>query len=115
MSENSIIQFITFVGVVTLMQFKKHFHWLYLQDTDPTFRKYGSEDDYLRAKGLDGNFVNQPHQFSLSMELLIPFFKKDKDDKPSEVGKLYIKRIYQLLIMIYAGLIVLFAELILLE
>lgn len=110
LSENTIIKLITFVGVVTLGQQKRYYHWLYLKDTDPTLKKYDKEDDFYDARGLDGNLSNPPYQLSTMGLLLMPYFKADKNDKPTEIGKFYAKRIKQLIVLTYLGIATLIAE-----
>ena len=104
------IKFITFLGVVALAQQKRYYHWLYLKDIDPTLKGYDKEDDLYNAKGLDGNLLNPLTPLSTMWGLLIPFFRVKKDDNPSEIGKLYAKRIRQMLVFTYLGIATLVIE-----
>ena len=110
LSENTIIKFITFIGVVALAHQKRYYHWLYLKDIDPSVKGYDKEDDFYNAKGLDGNLLNPLSQLSTMGLLLIPFFRVKKDDKPSEMGKIYANRIRQMLVLTYLGIATLVVE-----
>jgi hypothetical protein len=115
LSQNSIIKIITFIGVVTLGQQKKNYHWLYLKETDPTFKKYDKEDDLYRDKGLDGKSMNSPFQLSTMGALLIPYFSTDKDEKLTDLANFYAKRIKLLIAITYTGIGALILEFIYLE
>jgi hypothetical protein len=86
------------------MTLKKNFHWEYLKETCPEFRKFKLQDEYERKTDL-----KDPSEYwsylHVSFKLMIPYFKVENYDKLNGVTLKQVKMIRWCLIGFYFTLI----------
>ncbi|MGV3540564.1 MAG: hypothetical protein ACO1OQ_12195 [Rufibacter sp.] len=80
------ILFTLFIAIVLVMQVKKTYHWKYLKEVRSDLKRYDSHSDFK-----DGANLSDPiefwDQFGMTLELLLPFFWRDKSYPENEEAK----------------------------